>query len=154
MKIGGILENHNLTLYRIFLMDDTPGAAGSILKFFAQRSINLEYITESTTNDGYGVLAICINNEFVEQVDNFIAENQAALESFKITKIANVSTLGIYGPHFREKHSIAARFCTLLGAAGVNILGMSSSISSVCCVIESDLLEQGKAAILKRFELP
>lgn len=154
MKIGGVLENHNLTLYRIMLMDDIPGAAGSILKFFAQRNINLEYITESTTTENYGVMAVCIKNEFVEPVDRFIEENQNILEKFKIAKTENVSTLGIYGPHFREKHSIAARFCTLLGAAGVNILGMSSSISSVCCVIKSDVFVQGKEAVLKRFELP
>lgn len=154
MKIGGILENHNLTLYQITLIADKPGAAGSILKFFAQRHINLEYITESATPDGYGVLAICIRDEDATQVDTFIAENPKDLENFKITKTENISTLGIYGPHFREKDSVAARFCTLLGAAGVNILGISSSISSVCCVIESHLLEQGKQAILKRFELP
>ena len=154
MKIGGILENSHLTLYRIIIDKDQPGAAGSILKFFAQRNINLEYITESGTENGSAVMAVCIKDIEVPEVEKFMQDNQDKIESLQIIKTENVSTLGIYGPHFREKHSIAARFCTLLGASGVNILGISSSISSVCCVIKSDQVEKGKTAILKRFELP
>lgn len=154
MKIGGILENSGLTLYQITSTNDEPGVAGTILKFYAQRNINLEYITESSTVRGTAVMAICIKREFAAEVDKFIEENQDAIQYLKIKKTDYVSTLGIYGPHFREKHSIAARFCALLGAAGVNIMGISSSISSVCCVIKSDHLEQAKNAVLKKFELP
>lgn len=154
MKIGGILENSGLTLYQITSTSDEPGVAGMILKFYAQRNINLEYITESATVRGTAVMALCIKDEFVPEVDQFVIENQESISFLKIKKTENVSTLGIYGPHFREKHSIAARFCSLLGAAGVNILGISSSISSVCCVIKTEHMEQARAAVLKKFELP
>ncbi len=154
MKIGGILENSNLAFYRIIIKKDQPGAAGSILKFYAQRKINLEYITESGTENGSAVMAICIKDSFVPEVDKFVLENQDKIKDLQIIKTENVSTLGIYGPHFREKHSIAARFCMLLGTAGVDIFGISSSISSVCCVIKTSQLETGRASILKYFELP
>ena len=154
MKIGGILENSGLTLYQITSTNDEPGVAGTILKFYAQRNINLEYITESSTVRGTAVMALCIKDEFVPEVDKFIEENQQAIQFLKIKKTENVSTLGIYGPHFREKHSIAARFCTLLGQAGVNIMGISSSISSVCCVIKTEHMNNARAAVLKKFELP
>ncbi|KAA3615659.1 MAG: hypothetical protein D8M58_15805 [Calditrichaeota bacterium] len=154
MKIGGIIENRDLTMYMVSTLEDEPGAAGSILKFYAQRNINLEYITETNSISGSAVIAICIKDSFAEEVDRFMIEHKESIEKLKIIKTDNVSTIGIYGPHFREKHSIAARFCTLLGSAGVNILGISSSISSVCCVIKTSQLEIGKSAILKRFELP
>ncbi len=154
MKIGGIIENNGLTFYRIITDKDEPGAAGSILKFYAQRNINLEYITESITEGSSAVISVCIKDKDVPEVEKFMQENKEKIKNLQIIKTDNVSTIGIYGPHFREKHSIAARFCTLLGAAGVNIFGISSSISSVCCVIKSNQLEAGKVAILKRFELP
>ena len=154
MKIGGILENSNLALYNIIAVSDVPGSAGSILKFFARREINLEYITESFTIKGRAVITFCIRNEFVEVVEKYIAEHDQAIAGLDITHIDDVSTIGIYGPHFKEKHSIAARFCGALGAAGINILGISSSISSVCCVIKTEDIEKAKRATLKRFELP
>jgi aspartokinase len=154
MKIGGILENTDLTLYRITTFDDAPGAAGAILKFYAQRNINLEYITESGSVKGQAFMGICIKNHFVPEVDKFIKENKDRIKEYHINKIEDVSTISIYGPHFREKHSIAARFCSLLGAQGVNILGLSSSVSSICAVIKSNQLINARQAILKKFELP
>jgi len=154
MKISGILENSGLTLYRITTTEDEPGAAGSILKFYAKRHINLEYITEVSTAHNAAVVAVCVKDKFIPEIEKFMIDNRGAIEPLTIDKTSGVSTIGVYGPHFGEKHSIAARFCTLLGAAGVNILGISSSISSVCCVIKTDQLENAKNAILKRFELP
>ena len=72
----------------------------------------------------------------------------------KITKIANVSVIGIYGPHFREKPILAALFCKILGNAGINILGLASSISSISSVIASDQLHHAKNALLEEFEIP
>jgi len=154
MKIGGLIENRDLTLYRITTLQDVPGSAGIILKFYARRDINLEFITKSSALDGNSVMVICIKNSFVPQVDAFMDDNREAVSPYHIHKTENVATLGIYGPHFREKPAIAARFCSLLGSAGINILGISSSISSVCCVIDQQNLEKGKTAILQRFELP
>jgi aspartokinase len=154
MKIGGMLENNGLTMYRVTTVRDEPGAAGAILKFYAQRNINLEYITESGGADGRAIISVCIKDENTKEVDRFIAENKEALKPYIIEKFENLSTLSIYGPHFREKHSIAARYCRLLGAFGVNILGLSSSISSICAIIRTCQIEQGKKAVLKKFEMP
>lgn len=62
--------------------------------------------------------------------------------------------LGIYGPHFREKPAIAALFCVLLGNAGINILNLSSSISTISAIIDVRDLEKAKRVLLSEFELP
>ncbi len=154
MKIGGILESSSLILLRIIALDDKPGVAGRILKFFAHRKINLEYITESSTSEGNAVMAVCFREDYYHDVKKFITENQSSIDALKIVKTEEVSTLGIYGPHFREKHSVAALFCSILGQVGVNIYGISSSISSVCCIIKTDDLQKAKKALLYRFDLP
>jgi aspartokinase len=71
-----------------------------------------------------------------------------------IKRVEQVSVIGIYGPHFREKPRLAAYFCQTLGKAGINILGLSSSISSISAVIVNDQLELARDALLKVFELP
>jgi aspartokinase len=45
-------------------------------------------------------------------------------------------------------------FCRLLGRAGINILALSSSISSISSVINSDQMEKAKTALLQKFQLP
>jgi aspartokinase len=154
MKIGGLVENSNLTMYQITSIKDEPGAAAKILKLFAQEKISLQYITESNIPGDTAVMSICVDAEQAERIDQLIAQNDQIKRQIKITKIAHVSVLGIYGPHFRDKPVLAAMFCKILGEAGINILGLSSSISSISSVIVSEQLHAAKNALLEEFELP
>ncbi|HHM01699.1 MAG TPA: ACT domain-containing protein [Caldithrix abyssi] len=154
MKIGGLMLNNGLTLYRITQAEDKPGVAGSILKFYAQRNINLEYLTESSTDGGFFVIQLCIESRYVDEVETYMKENPGNIRGLNIKRIDDVSTFAIYGPHFREKPGIAARFCSYIGNAGVNIYGISSSVSSVCCIIKSADVEKAREAVLSYFELP
>jgi aspartokinase len=154
IKLGGIYENRNLTLYQFTSLDDKPGVAGALLDYFAKNKINLEYITEAGASDDKAVMALCIASSETDKFDDLINEKNKIMFSFKIKKIENVDILGIYGPHFREKPAIAALFFRVLGAAGINVLGISTSISCICCVIPSNKLKIAHKALLKEFELP
>jgi len=154
MKIGGIVENRDLTLYRINALRDEPGTAGSALQAFAKAGINLEYITESACKDGRAILAFCVKNGDIEKVDRYIEDQKENEDFIGFMKTGGVCVIGIYGPHFREKHSIAATFFKQLGDAGVNIMGVSSSISSVCCILSEAQREEAMKAINDFYELP
>lgn len=154
IKIGGMIELGNLTLYGFGELIDKPGAAAKILKFFGEHKLNLEYITETSASDGTAAMTVCVEKDISDKIDSFLKDNQNLVNSLHINKIENVSIIGIYGPHFREKPAIAATFCTLIAEGGVNILSLSSSISSISCIIESSQQEIAKSALLKFFILP
>ena len=99
-------------------------------------------------------MTVCVEQKNSDRIDTFLKENQELVNSMHISKIENVSIIGIYGPHFREKPAIASTFCALIGNAGVNILSLSSSISSISCIVETPQLKIAKEALLKYFELP
>lgn len=153
-KIGGLVENLNLTMFHLTAVEDQPGAAGEVLNAFAENQVNLEYITETSTTDGLAVMGICVSSAMASRIDAYLAENAGIRKRLNITRIENVSVLGIYGPHFREKPNLAARFCQVLGRTGVNIHGLSSSISSICAVIRNDEIDTARRALLEVFELP
>lgn len=153
MKIGGIVEQHHLALYTITALPDKPGAAGNVLKVFAREQINLEYITESLESDGTAVIAFCVDLDNTIRADDVI-KNELEKSLSSIRKTEFVGIIGIYGPHFREKPAIAAMFCSVLGTAEVNILGISSSISTISCIIDIRDFEKAKGALLSQFELP
>ena len=153
-KIGGLVENPNLTMYRMTDVLDKPGTAGDVLHAFAEEQVNLEYITESSTTEGLAVMVICVDSKMAARIDDYLYKNNELYKKLNITKIEQVSVLGIYGPHFREKPNLAARFCQVLGKTGINILGLSSSISSICAIIRKDEVDQARWALLDVFELP
>jgi aspartokinase len=154
MKIGGLVENTDLTMYRITSIEDRPGVAGEILKIFAEENVKLQYITESSTPNQSAVMTICVVEEEAEIIDILFKKNSDILDQIMVTKFSDVSVIGIYGPHFRDKPVLPAKFCRILGRAGINMLAISSSISSISSVIKSDQLISAKNALLKEFELP
>ena len=154
IKIGGLVKNADLTLYRMTAVQDQPGQAGRILKVFAENQVNLEYITEASTDKGYAVMAVCVSRKMADKIDQIFASDSAFAKTLNIKKIENISVIGIYGPHFREKPALAARFCSRLGKAEINILGLSSSISSIAAVIRNEDLVPAVGALLDVFELP
>lgn len=154
MKIGGLVENIDLTMYRITSIEDKPGAAGEILRLFAKKNVRLQYITESSAPEDTAVMTLCVNKEEAKSIDHLFDKNDALSSQIKITKVPHVSVIGIYGPHFREKPILPAKFCKILGRAGINILAISCSISSISSVIESDQIKKAKKALLKEFQLP
>jgi len=140
-------------MYIIASLPDQPGVAGHLLNLLADAQINLEFITEISYRDSSAVMSFCINADHMYKVDKLI-QDSVEVKSLKISKMEYVSILGIYGPHFREKPGIAAIFCSVLGESGINILGMSSSISTISCIIDVRDIEKAKSLLLKRFELP
>jgi aspartokinase len=154
MKIGGLVENSDLIMFRITSIKDEPGAAAEILKLFAQEKISLQYITESSIPGDTAVMTICVYAGEEKSLDQLLNQNDQITKQIKITKKSNVSVIGIYGPHFRDKPMLAAMFCKLLGDAGINILGLSSSISSISSIILTEQIQIAKQALLEEFELP
>lgn len=154
IKIGGMIEVEDLTLYRFTDLLDKPGTAAKILKFFGENRLNLEYITETSANDGTAAMTVCVVKEISQKIDDFLKNHQDLVNSLHIVKTDKVSIIGVYGPHFREKPAIASTFCALIADASVNILSMASSISSISCIIDATELESAKKALLKYFSLP
>ncbi len=153
-KVGGILETDNLTLYKFSDLKDQPGSAAEVLNFFGAKNLNLEYITETSASNDIAAMTVCVKKAISKKMDSFLKDYPKLKKSLKVEKKEEVSMLGIYGPHFREKPAIAAKFCSLIGKAGVNMLSLSCSISSVCCVIKSKHLSRAKSSLLEYFKLP
>ncbi len=153
MKIGGIIEQTHLALYTISSLKDQPGTVAEVLKVFAEHHINLAYITEGAANAGNALLAFCVDCDDKETVDKLLLRH-TGVAGKNISKHEYVALIGIYGPHFREKPAIAVNVFEVLGKAGINILGISSSISTVSCVVRLQEMEKAKKALLDFFELP
>jgi aspartate kinase len=67
---------------------------------------------------------------------------------------SEAAIVSIFGPDFRERPGIAGTMFEALATQGINILAISTSISTVSCVIESDSLETALNALRKTFDLP
>jgi aspartate kinase len=76
------------------------------------------------------------------------------VEAGKVIAYPEAAIVSIFGPDFRERPGIAGTMFDALAASGINIMAISTSISTVSCVIDSDDLEAGLIALRQTFDLP
>jgi aspartate kinase len=85
----------------------------------------------------------------------------SAIDSIRVevqpqTVITNqeVASLAIFGPDFRERPGIAGKMFRAMAERGINILAISTSISTVNCIIELANLKDALDSINEHFDLP
>ncbi len=154
LKIGGILETNHLSMFSVLSAPHQPGIAGKILSFLGDHEVSVEFLTLSSNLEDTADVVCCFRDQYNEKVRALSTELQETVGARGVRWRHAISVVGIYGPHFKEKPYIAGRFCSALGQYHINIIGISSSISSVSCIIDTSEVERAKEAILQVFELP
>jgi len=152
--IGGILESTDLNMVSILSAPNQPGVAGKILTQLGVNKINVEFITESENLEGTADITFCFKSEYRDRVRKLLKSMKGIVRARGDKWQDDIAILVVYGPHFKEKPAISGKMCEQLGKYKINILGISTSISSISCIIGESSLEKAKDALLEAFKLP
>jgi aspartate kinase len=154
IKIGGIIQNLDLAQVGVLSAPDHPGIAGKILGALGKEGINVQFIVNTVDLIGRGNIVFCIDRKDLARTLQILERMQPDGSYEKVTHHSPVGIISIFGPHFREKPAIAGTMFAALGGMGINILAISTSISTLSCVIDEALLPDAVKAICEVFELP
>ena len=154
IKIGGIMQCANLVEMRVMSIPDQPGTAGKILKGLGENGINVQFIVQCIDIENNDHVALCIGQCDVEAASEILEEVRQETSAKEVVQRPNVALISVFGPDFRERPGIAGAMFSALGERGINILAISTSISTLSCVIDGDDLESAVAAMQETFELP
>ncbi len=152
--IGGIILDEDLTFVRIFNLSDEPDSAGSALEEFCFYGQVVNFISENVDIHGKANLAVTLHRGDAEDFKKAIDAIEHLEESIKVQVIDHACIVTVYGPHFKERCGLAATTFRSLGLVGINILGISTSISSISVVIEEKYMEKAKMALEDVFDVP
>ncbi|MBC7251840.1 MAG: ACT domain-containing protein [Anaerolineae bacterium] len=154
IKIGGIIQNANLAQVGVLGIPDRPGTAAAILGALGRAKINVEFIVQCIDMSNRDHVVFCVHEDNLEttlKIMNDVKENVCAECVVSRPQVAIVS---IFGPDFRERPAIAGTMFEALANQEINILAISTSISTVSCVIDAERLDDAVAALRDTFDLP
>jgi aspartate kinase len=154
IRIGGIMQTTGLAKVGIMSIPDRPGIAGMIMSALGKRSINVQFIVQCIDIQGNDQVVFCIAEEEISQIQDMLEEVRHQVGGQQVIKRPNVAIISIFGPDFRERPGIAGAMFSALGARDINILAISTSISTLSCVIDADRLSDAVAAMRDTFDLP
>lgn len=154
IRIGGIMQNAHLALVNVTAVPDRPGIAAAILGELGRRGINVQFIVQCIDQNRQDQVALCIDRDDWQAAQDAVDRVAPELEAGKVISYPEVAIVSIFGPDFRERPGIAGIMFDALAAKGINIMAISTSISTVSCVIESDELESALNSLRETFDLP
>ncbi len=154
VKLGGILKSTDLALLGVMGVPHKPGVAGVLLEALGDNDINVELIAQSLDVESQGNITLCVARQNLNVALSILRQLRPKLRAQKIIHEPDVAIVSIFGPDFRQRPGIAGPMFTALARADINILAISTSISTISCVIEASRLADAIDALSATFELP
>jgi len=154
IKVGGIMAASGLATVSILSLPDRPDVPGVILHAMGGRNINIEFVVHNVDIEGNGNMTFCIDQKNLEVALETLEGVKTLIEAKGISYHPNVATISVFGPHFRERPMISGLMFNALGTAGINVMAISTSISSCSCVIEAEQIDNAMRALHETFDAP
>lgn len=154
VKVGGVMASVGLSTVSILSMPDQPNHIGLVLYAFGKRNINIEFIVHTLDFEGNGNLTFCFDQKNLEEALEVVEGVRSLVNAKGVSYHPNVSVISVFGPHFRERPAISGLMFNALGTAGINVLAISTSISSCSCLIQADQVERAMQVLQETFDVP
>jgi aspartokinase len=154
IKIGGIIQNDQLASISVLAVKDRPGIAAAVLDALGQRSINVQFVVQVIDQSDQAQMVLCVDRTDLQASLAAIETIRPELQPVAVTSRADIASVAIFGPDFRERPGIAGAMFRALAGRDVNILAISTSISTINCIVELSRLHDALAAISTQFDLP
>jgi aspartate kinase len=154
IKAGGIIRNQNLARIGVMSAPDRPGLASLVLHALSERNINVEFIVQCTDLTDHSHIILCVKNEDMQNAVAALEPVRAQVAAGAITHTPAMTVISVFGPDFRERPAIAAGVFEAMARVGINIEAISTSISTVSCLIDGARSDDAVVALREYFELP
>jgi aspartate kinase len=134
-----------LCLVGVMSAPDRPGLVAAIFGELGREHLNVQFIVQSIDLNNDSHVQFCVEAEDCGYVSRSMQTVAAELGARKVTVTNNVALISVYGPDFRQRPGIAGLAFSALASKGINIIAISTSISTISCVIS---IKDEEAALL------
>ena len=154
MEIGGIMQSDGRALLKIMSVPDHASVAGTVFKAMGENGINIELLVQSFDLDDWGNFAVVIDQKDLDQALQVLEELKPTIDAKAVSYTPDVAVITVFAPHLREKPHIHGLMFSSIASVGINCLAISTSLSSVSCVVEGQHLTTTIQALTEAFHVP
>ena len=154
VKAGGIIRNDGLAKIGIMSAPDRPGLAAAVLRTLGEEGINTEFVVQCIDLSDHSHVILCVAEDDLDAALAALKPVKTKVKAEAIISQRKMTLLSVFGPDFRERPSIAAKVFEALASVGINIMAISTSISTVSCLVDGDMVDNAIVALREQFEVP
>lgn len=154
VEAGGLIYKDHIGMVGLIGIPTHPGTGGKFFSILADAGIHVELIV--TLNDGekFDHIIVCIDRDDLVKTVEIAQKLHKEFGSQSVIYDSQVALVCVSSLDFDESQFIAGHMFKTLGDNDINIQGISTSVSSVTCMINSEDLEPALTALRQAFILP
>jgi len=154
IAVGGITRTDGLVMIRVLGAVTTVGMAGSVLSALGNSGINVTCVTSFVDRTESFNLGFAVKKEDLDQTLGLLQSHQDEMRAANIEYQSRCSAISIYGPHFSERPAIAGAVFSATAEAGVDILMINTSYSTVSFLTNEDHAVLAVQKLQEKFLVP
>ena len=147
------VANHEITKIILEGVPDRPGIAAEIFGALGNRGFNVELVVSTGGTVGRADISFAVARNEEEQILRALETIREEVGARALHADSDVALVSIVGQHLSTEPGIAGRMFSALSGRGINIEIISTSMSSVTCLIEGTLADQAIEALKIEFGL-
>ncbi len=154
IKVGGIMQSDGHAVVTVMSCPARPDIAGVVLGALGNKNVNIDFLVQNLDLDGFSNFTLCIDRKDLETAIGCLEAVKPSIGAKVISYNSNVAVVSVFGPHFREKPKISGIMFSALASVGINSIAISTSISSVSCIVDAQDAEAAVDVLDEAFEAP
>ena len=131
-----------------------PGELVYLERPMGANGINIELLVESFDLDDCGNFAMVIDLKDLDHALGVLEQLKPTIDAKAISYTPDVVVITVFAPHLREKPRIHGLMFSSMASMGISSLAISTSLSSVSCVVEGQHLDTTIRALTEAFCVP
>lgn len=153
ISIDGIEKNLNMAKVTLFEVPDKPGVASEIFGALGQQGISVELLVTNAGQKGLSSISFAVLQDDLETTREILEKSKDSMGAARISVDPNMALISIHGQKLAGVPGVAGKIFHTLASSGINIDSISSSRTTVTCLIAQDKVEQAVASLQTAFQL-
>jgi aspartate kinase len=154
IQIGGIIQNTDLALIQVLGLPPTARPVADVMAALGAAGISAQAVVECGDCAGSSSLGFTVSQANLAEAVWAVRGVAEGLGAREVRTVPHVGLLAVYGPHFSDRPAIAGTMFSALAEAGLELLLVTTSISTVACVLAVADMPRAVAVLRETFILP
>lgn len=133
---------------------DTPGMAADIFGALGAAGLNVELVISSPCRRNRANIAFAVKEKDIEAAIKVLNEMKDTLQFDSITSRSEIGILTLSWHMLSGQPGSGGRLFSALSRAGINIEAISTSLSSISCMVKVSQIDEAEKVLREEFEIP
>ncbi len=148
-----IIGNTKVARVTLHSVDDQPGISAELFGQMGSQGFNVELVSSNIVSKGKSDISFVVAEEELPAILVLMDSLKKSTNAQNVTHDSNVALITISGHGLIQKPGIAGKMFKALSDAGINIQMISTSLSSITCMISDQVISDAVKCLEKEFEV-